>query len=180
MISFLAPLCRWTCAQPRQASEQAPGLAETVRCDRGVGFRTYGTWIELRRFLEQLDRPDIGDLTVVLVLGEHFRGYLPTLIQRTQRARRLILGACSGRLPGFVTIGDLDAASGALGWQLIVFEKSAQAAIRGALQSLAADELCIVFQPSLQIVGSGDQRPLSASFAAAGRDVASAAHWLLS
>ena len=62
--------------QPGQAPEQAAGLAEAVRCDGapGVEFRTYGTWIELRRCLEQLDRPETADLTVVLVLGEYFRG----------------------------------------------------------------------------------------------------------
>lgn len=119
--------------------------------ENAVRLHFYGSLIQLRRTLTHLTQDyDLPLATVVLVLDRHFSGHLPSLIQRSNSRSRLILVVESGfvPLPGTVTIGDLAAREGALGWQQIVFERDLEAAIRGSLQTLEPTETMIVLSPS--------------------------------
>lgn len=111
-------------------------------------YRTYTTLMELRESLAGLE--GFGCLTVVLVLDSSFSGHLSSLIERRSKsaAARLVLTVKSGRLPGLETIGDVTVAGGALGWQEIVFEREAVAAVRDAGRTLSPNERMVVFTPS--------------------------------
>lgn len=115
-------------------------------------LKPYTTLMELRAELNSLD--ERRSATVVLALDERFCGHVASLIERrgarsaARPALRLVLVVGSGRLPGLETIGDLAATGSALGWQEIVLESDADAALAGALTTLRAEERLIAFVPS--------------------------------
>lgn len=120
----------------------------------GVQLYAYDSLLDLRQALTGLDRPDGAmPLTVILTLDHWFSGHLPSLIERQHPALRLIIVVPSGRLTGGVTIGDLDASSRALGWQVITLERGIEQALGGVLPSLAPDALCVLFWPAWQNKG---------------------------
>lgn len=114
--------------------------------------RPYTTLMELREELNALD--ERRSATVVLALDERFCGHVASLIERrdvhtaARPALRLVLVVGTGRLPGLETIGDLAASGSALGWQEIVMESDADAALAGALATLRTGERLIAFVPS--------------------------------
>lgn len=116
------------------------------RTHQDICLRPYNSLLELRRQLQQLDVADARPLTVVLVLDDQFAGHLPSLIARNHLGFRLVLTA-STRLPGRLTIGDLAASSGALGWQQIVFHRDAQYAVPEALSSMEPGERFVLCWP---------------------------------
>jgi hypothetical protein len=140
------PSCRTDESPPDHAAPVAlAALAETPPTVRLV---TYRTLAGLRGGWEALDRAEGAfGLTVILVLGDDFGGYLPDVIRRRHRAGRLAITAPSGHLPGFVTAGDLAMTAGALGWLQIVFLREMREDLAEAVQSLSPGERCVIFWP---------------------------------
>ncbi|HTN74805.1 MAG TPA: hypothetical protein VL096_06140 [Pirellulaceae bacterium] len=113
-----------------------------------IQLSRYNSLVELRRMLNELDHArDLRPQTVVIVLDERFAGHLPTLVSRSNSGFRLVL-ASGSRLPGLVTIGDLAATSGSLGWQQITFERDIATAVKESLQSTASGERFVLCWPA--------------------------------
>lgn len=111
----------------------------------------YTSLTSLRGLLAAVDRDvTLWRPTVVLVLTASFSGHLPTLIQRSNLARRLVLVVESGQvpLPGMVTLADLVARQEILGWRQIVFERDLEAAFTEVLKSLEKDEPLVILRPA--------------------------------
>jgi len=108
--------------------------------------RTYSHLLHLRWLLSSLDSPlASAGLTVVLQLHRPFAGDLLSLIRRRHGALRLILVTSGQKLPGLLTIGDLDSTSHSLGWRQIVLERELEHAIAGVVASRASDDrVCVV------------------------------------
>lgn len=104
----------------------------------------YLTLSELRSSLLALDNP--GNTTAIVVLDEHFKGHLPSLIERPEAAFRLVLVSLSGVWSS--SVAHLVLHSHRLGWDWIACERSASAALHGALVSRREDENIVVFWPS--------------------------------
>jgi hypothetical protein len=136
----------------RQGATQriTQSLPEPIRPahDQRIERQRYNTLIQLRKMLAALDRPGVHNLTVVLVLDRAFAGDLRPLITRRHAALRLVLAAPGGHLPGAVTLGDLRAAAGALGWSEISASRDAQESSASACSTLWPDERCWIFEPA--------------------------------
>jgi hypothetical protein len=108
----------------------------------------YTALAELREEIRGLD--SLVPVTAVLVLDGSFSGHLSSLVRRTPPCcgSRLVIVAESGRLPGLETLGDLALAGGSFGWQEIVLERHAVAAVADARATLRDGEDFIVFMPA--------------------------------
>jgi hypothetical protein len=113
-----------------------------------VRVHHYETLIELRRLWTEHDVSNENcQQTFVLVLDENFAGDLPYLVSRQEFGYRLVLAIPSGRLPGFLSAGDLAARCLSFGWRSAVTERSAQFAVQSAVQTLQPGEQLVVFWP---------------------------------
>lgn len=113
-----------------------------------VRVHHYETLIELRRLWTEHDVSNENcQQTFVLVLDENFAGDLPYLVSRQEFGYRLVLAIPSGRLPGFLSAGDLAARCLSFGWRSAVTERSAQFAVQSAVRTLRLGEQLVVFWP---------------------------------
>lgn len=121
---------------PNDARGQSPN-------ERAVCYRTL---IELRRLLQNFSEP--ARTTVVLMIDSGRTVHLPTLLDRSEFAFRLILTTSAGTLLGTMSAGDLALRARSWGWSSIAFERDYSAALAAARASTAADEQLLVLLPS--------------------------------
>ncbi|WP_425616420.1 hypothetical protein NA78x_000066 [Anatilimnocola sp. NA78] len=109
----------------------------------------YRSLIELRQQLEQIERPAVT--TVVLVLDDRQPVHLPSLIRRDEfapRGYRLIVTTPARSLLGTTSAGDLALHSQSWGWELIRYEGDLPQALQAARETTAADEQLVVLAPA--------------------------------
>ena len=121
----------------------------TVRQTPTIQICYYDSLIQLHAATNMLeDFSDSHRLSAFMVLDDNFSGHLPTLIARQQPALQLVLAVPGGRLPGNVTVGDLDAACGSLGWREIVFERELNQSLASTIDMLEEEDRLVVFWPA--------------------------------
>jgi hypothetical protein len=132
-------------------SDRHAPLFFTRRQSPTIQICYYESLSQLRFAANTLDHdPNSARLSVFMVLDDTFSGHLPTLISRQQPALQLVLAVDGGRLPGQVTVGDLDAACGALGWREIVFDRDVKRALSNTIEMLEQHDRLVVFWPAWQ------------------------------
>lgn len=131
-----------------QSDQNAPRF-HTARQTPTVQICYYESLMQLRSAMNLLDEvADSHRLSLFLVLDDHCSAHLPTLIARQSPALQLVLAVPSGRLPGNVTVGDLDATSGSLGWREIVFERSIKQGLARTICMLEDQDRLVIFWPA--------------------------------
>ncbi|MBX3412142.1 MAG: hypothetical protein KF708_05435 [Pirellulales bacterium] len=148
--TMLSPCTKadYRCPRPNDDGEELEWPARVEEAPGGVTFVRYRTAHELLALWRACEKLPAGrQLSAVLVLPGDFDAYLPDVVQRRARAAHLVVTSAKGRLPGTVSRGDLAISASALGWLTISFEPEVTRACREMIETLEADERCIIFWP---------------------------------